>query len=695
MNALPQRRVTRRELVTQDYHGTVVADPYHWLNDDTSEEVKQWMDEQNSDFFGYIRNYDIRNVFKERLTTLWDYARCGVPHKVENMYYAWHNNGLQNQNVLYRSADPCEQGELVLDPNLLSEDGTVAVTNFSFSPKGKYLAYGVSSKGSDWQVMHILDLETLQNIPDILHHLRHTKPSWLPDESGFFYSGFPAPKSSEVLEADAKNMMVRLHMLGQCQTEDRLIYKDDENPEWNFTFFTDEDKKWSFINVWYSTLSKNKLFYRPVLKLDAPWIAIADDFEECWDVVGVVDDVVYIETQQEAPFKKIVSVKLSENGISDWKTVVADSGEMLEYVIIVNNQLLCVTLHHATHRLMLYGLDGRFIREITLPTAGTISGYFAKQKDSDIYIQFTSVLYPNTILNYDFEEDAMTTTFAPNIDFDLENYETVQEFYISKDGTRVPMFITKRKGTLKDGNNPAYLYGYGGFEISMTPSFSAAVLAWIDQGGIYAEACLRGGNEYGEAWHRSGMLESKQNVFDDFISAAEYLINQNYTSKDKIGIHGGSNGGLLTGACLTQRPDLFGAVIVAVPVLDMLNYHRFTIGRYWIGEYGSADNPEQFPFLYKYSPLHNVKMNVVYPPTLILTADTDDRVVPNQARKFAATLQAADGGANPIFIRIEKSAGHGMGKPVSKVIEERADLLTFLYVNTNTAVSLSIQNNFC
>lgn len=686
MSGLPQRRITRKELVTKDYHGTIVADPYHWLEDDKADEVQQWMDEQNGDFSEYINKFDVRNSFKERLTDIWNYNRCGVPRHVEDMYYTWRNNGLQNQNVLYRSSSPipCDSDELVIDPNILSEDGTIAVTTFVYSPNGKYLAYGLSSKGSDWKTLHVLNLETLETLSDKLINLKHTTVSWLPDDSGFFYSCFPPPKSGEVLEADAKNMMVKLHTVGKDQSEDKLIHQDNDNPEWNFAFFTDEDKKWSFIQVWIGTLSKNHLYFRPLNKLDAPWQVISDNFDECWEVTGVVGDIAYIETFKDAPNKKVMSVVLSDNGISDWKTVIPDTDEMLQHVILVNNQILCVNLHHATHRLMLYRSDGSFIREISLPAAGTINGYFAKQRDNSMFIQFTSVLYPSTILKYCFESNSFETIFASKINFDFDSYETVQEFCTSKDGTQVPMFITKRKDLKKDSSHPTYLYGYGGFEISMTPNFSVATLAWLEKGGVYVVACLRGGNEYGEAWHRAGMLESKQNVFDDFIAAAEYLISENYTCKEKIGIHGASNGGLLTGACSTQRPDLFGAVAVAVPVLDMLNYHRFTIGRYWIGEYGSADNPDQFPFLYKYSPLHNIKANTVYPPTLILTADTDDRVVPSQARKFAATLQAADGGSNPIFIRIEKSAGHGMGKPISKVIEERADLLTFLYVNLSS-----------
>ncbi|MCL2571492.1 MAG: prolyl oligopeptidase family serine peptidase [Defluviitaleaceae bacterium] len=680
MKMLPKRRETRRELFIEDFHGTKVADPYLWLNDDTDPEVKKWMDEQNSDFSDYINGFDVRNGFKERLTNLWNYERSSVPYKAGDFYYTWRNNGLQNQNVLYRGTLN-DMSELVLDPNTLSDDGTVAINTFTFSNSGRYLAYSLSSKGSDWQTMHILDIETVKTLPDVLHHLKFTTPSWLPDDSGFFYSCFLAPKSSEVLEADAKNMMVRLHIIGQCQSEDKLIHKDDDQPEWNFTFFTDEDKKWAFLIIWYGTLRKNKLYFRPMDNLDAEWLVISDNFDENWEVAGVVDDIAYIVTLSDAPFGKIMSVKLSSDGVTDWKTIIPDTGEMLEYVRLVNNQLLCVNLCHATHRIVLYNLDGSFDREIDLPTVGSVSSLFAKQRDKEMFIQFGSVLYPNVVLKYDFEARKMSTVFASKIDFDFDSYETVQEFCTSKDGTKVPLFITKRKGIAKDGKNMALLYGYGGFNVSMTPSFSPATLAWLDKGGIHVEACIRGGNEYGEDWHRNGMLEKKQNVFDDFIAAAEYLIDEGYTSKDMIGIHGASNGGLLTGACLTQRPELLGAVIVHVPVIDMLRYHRFTIGRYWIGEFGSADNPEQFPFLYKYSPLHNVKMNTVYPPTLIMTADTDDRVVPSQARKFAATLQAADGGSNPIYIRIEKSAGHGMGKPISKVIDERADMLTFLYVN--------------
>jgi len=684
MSNLKQRRTTRRELVVDNYHGTQVADPYRWLEDDTAPEVQQWMQEQNSDFEDYIQGHNTRQHLTSRLTELWHYEKAGVPHFSGGFYYTWRNNGLQNQNVLYRSPNFSEVGELIFDPNMLSEDGTVAVMTSAFSPGGNYLAYSLSSSGSDWQTIKVLDLNTKQECADLLQHLKFSAISWLPDESGFFYTRYPAPKAElAVMAGKALNAMVYLHILGQPQQEDKLICKDDEHPEWVFSLSTYEDKKWAFLRVNPgTTLPINKLFFRPLTNLDAPWLPIAADFVAGgYDVIGVVDDVAYIKTQNDAPMGKILSVKLSESGCTNLQTVIPEMDEILKYATLANNQLLTSYLHHATERIKLYSLDGTFVREIELPSVGTITDISAKNSRNECFLQFSSFLYPSTVLRYDFATGQTSTIFTPKIDFQFNDYETKQVFCTSKDGTQVPLFITHRKGLKLDGNNPTVLYGYGGFNISTTPNFSISNLVWIEKGGVYVTACLRGGSEYGEKGHRAGMLESKQNVFDDFISAGEYLIREKYTSSSKLGICGRSNGGLLTGACLTQRPDLFGAVIVWVPVLDMLRFHHFTSGRYWVGEYGCAENPEQFGFMYKYSPLHNVKMNTVYPPTLIMTADTDDRVVPSQARKFAATLQAADGGENPILIRIEKAAGHGAGKPVGKLITEAADMYTFFMGN--------------
>ncbi|MCL2285604.1 MAG: prolyl oligopeptidase family serine peptidase [Firmicutes bacterium] len=683
MSNLPPRPTTRRELVVENFHGTPVADPYRWLEDDTAPEVQEWMASQNADFESYVSGHEVREQLRTRLTDLWHYNKAGLPSYHAGYYYTLRNDGLQNQHVLYRSANLHDIGEVVIDPNELSEDGTVAMMDYVISPKGNYMAYSLSKSGSDWQTIRVLDLNTKENCTDFLQHMKFSSTSWLADESGFFYNRYPEPTAASVLQTKAQNSMVCLHMLGQEQSRDRIIHQDPENPDWDFYAFTDHDKKWLFLHVRAgSTLRRNKLFYKPLTDVDSPWLPIASEFVEGgYSLINVANDVAYISTQNEAPFGKVLGVKLSETGALPPQVVIPDQGEMLNIVVIADNKLLCSFLHHATNCLKLYDLNGEFLREITLPSVGSVPAVSADKDRKEIFIQFSGFLFPSTILRYDFTTEETTTWFAPDINFPFDEYQTVQVFAPSKDGTKVPLFITHRKNIKLDGNNPTVLYGYGGFNISITPNFSVSNLVWLEKGGVFVQACLRGGDEYGEAWHRAGMLESKQNVFDDFISAGEYLIREKYTSREKLGIVGRSNGGLLTGACLTQRPDFFGAVVVWVPVLDMLRYHHFTSGRYWVGEYGCAENPEQFEFLYKYSPLHNVKMNTVYPPTLVMTADTDDRVVPGQARKFAATLQAADGGENPILIRIESSAGHGAGKPVGKVIAEQTDMYTFFSVN--------------
>ena len=681
---LPPRRNTRRDLVIDNYHGTKVADPYRWLEDDTAPEVQQWADEQNADFEKYISLFDIRQSFKSRLTKLWDCPKVSTPVYEEGYYYTARNNGLQNQYVYYRCTDLNQTGELIFDPNLLSEDGTVAVVSGRISPKGNYFAFGLSTNGSDWQVIKILDLKTRKNLSDVILHTQYTNIAWLPDESGFVYSRYPEPKSTNVLEMKPENAMVYLHTLGQQQSDDTLIHSAPENPEWDFYFFTDEDKKWAFLTVYCGQLNKSKLYYKPFVKLYSAWLPIADDFVEGegYKVIGVVDNVAYCYTRIDAPFGKVMRLKLTEKGAENWQTAVPEQSETMESVTLVNNHLLVCSLFHSTHRLHLYNLDGTMNKAINLPPLASVIEISGNQNREEFFIEISGYLYPSTILRYDFSGKEPTVWFAQKIDFPFHEYESYQVFCTSKDGTKIPLFITHRKDMQKDGKNPVLLYGYGGFDISEIPLFSLTNLVWLEKGGIYVAACLRGGLEYGETWYQSGKLGNKQNVFDDFISAGEYLINQNYTTAEKLGIFGESNGGLLTGACLTQRPDLYGAVVVGVPIFDMLRHHCFPSGRYTTGEYGCAEeDPEQFKYLYKYSPLHNVKINVVYPPTLIMTADTDDRCVPSHARKFTATLQAADAGENPILLKTEKNAGHGCGKPISKIIDASADLCTFLYVN--------------
>jgi len=685
MKKLPTRPMTRRENVIDDYHGTKVADPYRWLEDDTAPDVKEWIKGQDDYFDAYMNGFPARQGFKERLTKLMHFARASSPKFVEGVYYTWRNDGLQNQWVLYRANNLDEIGEVFFDPNTLSEDGTVAVSNWAFSPKGNFWAYSLSESGSDWETVHVLDTNTKQKLPDVLRHVKFYGFSWLPDESGFFYTRYPAQNVETVLQAEALNSMICLHLLGRDQDEDKLIHHNPEHPEWDHHLETDHGKKWAFMTISYSTLFKNHLHFKRLDKLDGPWLQIAGDFEEGYSVLGVIDDRAYILTQKDALFGKIISLKLGDDGASDEKTVVPDCGETLEFGKIINNHILCCYTASAVNRVKIFAPNGAFVREIELPALGSVLDVSGKQDRDEFFIRFSSYLYPATVLRHDFSWGKPSVWFSPKIDFDFEGYETKQVFYDSKDGTKVPMFITCKKGLEFDGKNPTVLYGYGGFEASTTPSFSAVWLAWLEKGGVYAEACIRGGSEYGEAWHRAGMLESKQNVFDDFHAAAKWLIESRYTSPKHIGILGYSNGGLLTAACLTQRPELYGAVAVGVPVVDMLRFHLFTAGRYWTEEYGCADNAGQFKFLYAYSPLHNVKMNAVYPPTLVMTADTDDRVVPGQARKFVATLQAADAGENPICVRIEKSAGHGHGKPITKAINEMADLFAFFGGNLGTA----------
>jgi len=682
MKKLSSRPTTRRNYVVDNYHGTPVADPYRWLEDDNGPGVKKWMEEQSKDFEEYIGSCDLRDRIHSRLSELWHYEKAGVPSYHGGYYYTWRNNGLQNQHALYRSPTLDQVGELVFDPNTLSDDGTVAIGARSFSPTGRFFAYTLSKSGSDWQEIRVFNLQTLQDCGDLLHFIKFSDITWLPDDGGFFYTCYPQPEKGEILGGKALNSMVYLHTLGQKQCEDTLIYKDDTQPEWMFSVFTDEDKQWLFLSISPgTTLPTNKLFYKPLANLDCEWLPIAPDFiEGGYDVIGAVNNTAYIFTLDDAPMGKVLSVELTPTGTGKWQTVVEEKGYMIEHVKIANKHLLINYLQHANVYILVYNLNGRFLKEIEMPV-GSIVNISGKNSQKECFIQFNSFLYPRTVFKYDFDTNELTTVFSPKIDFEFDKYETKLVYCMSHYGTQVPLYITHAKDLELNGNNPTLLYGYGGFSYSLTPSFSTSNLLWLENGGVYVTAGIRGGLEFGEEWHQEGMLDKKQNCFDDFIAAAQYLIDENYTNPKKLAIEGASNGGLLTAACLTQRPELFGAVLVCVPVIDMLRYHHFTAGRYWVGEYGSSENPYHFRFLYKYSPLHNVKMNTVYPPTLIMTADTDDRVIPGHARKFAATLQAADGGVNPILIRIEKSAGHGAGKPVSKVIAGQTDLYVFLLKN--------------
>jgi prolyl oligopeptidase len=681
MSELKKRPITKRELVIDDYHGTPVADPYRWLEDDTSPEVKEWITEQNEHFQEYMKAKDIKADFKKRLTGLFNYPRCSVPRYVEGKYFAWRNNGLQNHSVLYRLKSLDDFGEVILDPNLLSDDGSVSIEQTSISPKGNYLAYSLSKSGSDWTTIHLLDLRTLQPLPDMLQYTQRTSCAWVPDESGFYYRRYPEQDLANVLDVVTNNSMVCFHALGTQQSADKLIHSEPDHPNQELYVYTVDKEKWLLLMILEEAMIKNKLFYKPTDKPDTDWLPIIADFDDHYDVIDIVDSRAYIITKKDAEFNQVLSVKLTEKGTEDWQTIVPDNGESLEFAVTANKHLLCAYLKDAIHKVLVFDLNGVFVKELPLPAPGSVVELTGDPDRDEFFLSFSSFLYPKVCYRYDFANEKPTVWYAGQVDFAFDEYETKQVFCTSKDGTKVLIFITHKKGIAMDNSHPVLMNGYGGFKASMTPYFSASILAWLEKGGIYVSTCLRGGDEYGEAWHKGGMLENKQNVFDDFIAAGEYMIREGYTTNKKLGIQGFSNGGLLTAACLTQRPDLFGAVIVGMPVIDMLRYHLFTAGRYWTGEYGCAENPEQFPFMYKYSPLHNVKMNTAYPPTLILTADTDDRVVPGQARKFAATLQSADAGDNPIILRIEISSGHGAGISLNKYIDMDADKYTFLFVN--------------
>ncbi|MCX7761599.1 MAG: prolyl oligopeptidase family serine peptidase [Candidatus Kryptonium sp.] len=666
--------------VVENYHGVKVADPYRWLEDFNSDEVKRWVDAQNKLTFEYIRSVAFYDKIKKRLTELMNYPRFSVPTKVENRYFFFKNDGLQNQSVLYMREGLKGKDKLVIDPNKFSEDGTIALMNLSYSRDGRFLAYGISVSGSDWQEIRIRDIATGKDFDEVLKWCKFSSIAWLPDNSGFYYNRFPEPGT--VPKEDENNYnRVYFHKLGTPQSEDKLVYERPDAKELNFYPSITEDGKYLILTVTHGTSPKNRIYYRE-LNSTGDFVRLLDEADASYDFIGNNGSIFYFVTDLNAPRYKIIAIDVKKPDRRNWKDVIPEHKKaVISDARIINNHFVVVYNEDVKHRIEIYSLDGKFIKEIKLPGSGTVSGLSGRQKDKEMFFGFTSFLYPLNVYRYDFRTGKLELFFETKLTgFNPNDYEVKQIFYESKDGARVPMYIVHKRGLKLDGNNPALLYGYGGFNISIMPSFSAVRLLWLEIGGVYAVANLRGGSEYGEEWHQAGMLDKKQNVFNDFISAGEWLIKNGYTNSKKLVINGRSNGGLLVAACMVQRPDLYGAVVCEVPVIDMLRYHKFTVGRYWIPEYGNAEaNPEHFRFLYAYSPLHNVKKGTIYPPTLITTADHDDRVVPSHAYKFTATLQSANGGDTPILLRVETKAGHGAGKPTTKVIEEQTDIYAFLF----------------
>jgi len=668
-----------RTVAQQDvYHGTTVADPYRWLEDANSAETHAWVEAQNQLTQGYLGQIRGREAIRQRLTKLWNYERFSVPFKEGGRYFYSRNDGLQNQSVLYTMKTLADVPRLLLDPNTLAADGTVALAGMAVSPNGKYLAYSTAASGSDWNEINVRDIETGQDTGDHIQWVKFSQTAWLHDGSGFFYSRYDEPTEATKLAAVNYFQKLYFHKLGTPQSADTLVYQRPDHKDWGFSAEVSEDGRYLIINGSQGTENKNRVFYQDLSRKGAPVVALLEEFDAAYSFIGNDGPVFLFRTERAAPRGRIVAIDTRKPAAANWKQLVPESANTMVSASLVNNQLVIDYLSDAHSLVKVFDLKGKPLHDIELPGIGSAAGFGGKRTDGETFYSYTSFTTPTTIYRYDLKASKSSVYRQPRVDFDPAAFEVRQEFYTSRDGTRVPMFIVAKKGLKHDGSNPTYLYGYGGFNISLTPAFSVANLAWLEMGGVYVVPNLRGGGEYGEAWHAAGTKLQKQNVFDDFIGAAEWLIEHKITSPAKLAIGGGSNGGLLVGATMTQRPELFAAAIPQVGVLDMLRFHKFTIGWAWTSDYGSSDNPEEFKALLKYSPLHNLKQGGCYPATMITTADHDDRVVPAHSFKFAAAAQAAQGAAAPILIRIDSKAGHGAGKPTSKQIDEVTDRWGFL-----------------
>jgi prolyl oligopeptidase len=664
------------------YHGIKVPDPYRWLEEDVrkSPEVAAWVEAQNKVTFAFLESIPERKGIRERLTQLWNFEKYTTPFKVAGRYFYQRNDGLQNQYVLYMLEKLDGSPRMLLDPNTWSKDGTVALADIEVSPNGRYLAYGVHEAGSDWRTWKILDIDTGRNLEDTIRWTKFTHIAWTADNRGFFYSRFDEPKPGQEFQSLNLNQKVYYHRLGTPQSEDILVYARPDQPEWGFIPEVTEDGRYLVLTIYKGTDDKYRIYYKDLTEPYGLPVPLIDHFENEYTFLGNDGPVFYFKTDLHAPRGRIIAIDLRKPQPQNYREIVPQTEHTMTSASLVGNLFVVAYLQDAKSLVRIYDINGRHVRDVELPGIGSVTGFTGKRCDTETFYTFSSFATPPTIFHYDLITGKSTVFRQARVDFRPQDYEVKQVFYHSKDGTRIPVFIAHKKGIKLDGNNPTLLYGYGGFNISLTPSFSISRLLWMEMGGVFAMPNLRGGGEYGEEWHQAGTKLNKQNVFDDFIAAAEWLIANKYTRPAKLAIQGGSNGGLLVGACMTQRPDLFGACLPAVGVMDMLRFHKFTAGRYWVDDYGSPDNPEEFKALYAYSPYHVLlrQGKRAYPATLITTADTDDRVVPAHSFKFAAALQAMQAGDAPVLIRIETRAGHGAGKPTSKLIEEIADQWAFL-----------------
>ena len=638
------------------YFGTEVADPYRWLENDTSQATSAWVKAENDITNAYLARIPFRNKLKERLTQLTNYEKIGTPFKKNGKYYFYKNDGLQNQNVLYVKETLDGEAKVLLDPNKLSDDGTVALNGISFSKDGKYMAYAISRSGSDWIEIYVIDLATSELTDDHILWAKFSGASW--QGNGFYYSAYDAPTNGKEYSNINENHKVYYHKIGDPQSKDQLIYQNPQYPKRFYSASTDEDEKILFIDE-SGAGSGNNLSLKDLTKTNSPLIPMTEDYNFIYMPIEVIGNTIYILTNYDAPKYRVMTADINSPNIRNWKELVPENESVLSGAQIIGGKLILTYDKDASNHAYVYALNGEQEHEITLPSLGSV-GFSGNKDDKETFYTFTSFTFPGTIYKYDIDKNKSELYLSPKVDFNPEEFVTEQIFYTSKDGTKVPMFLTYKKGLKRDGNNPVFLYGYGGFNVSLNPYFSTMRLPFLENGGIYVQTNLRGGSEYGEEWHQAGIKMNKQNVFDDFISAAEYLISEKYTNKDKIAIVGGSNGGLLIGACVNQRPDLFKVAIPQVGVMDMLRYHKFTIGWNWASDYGtSEDSKEMFEYLYAYSPLHNIKNDgTPYPAIMITTADHDDRVVPAHSFKYAATLQASNTGDAPKLIRIESKAGH-------------------------------------
>ena len=684
--------VTRKSDQVDTYFGTQVADPYRWLEDTDSPETKQWVTAENALTFDYLGAIPERAAIKEQLTRIWNYPKYAVPLKRGKSYFYTENSGLQNQAVLYMKRGLKGEKKLVLDPNTLSTDGTVALGPWNATENGKYLAYAVANAGSDWEEIRVRDIEKAKDLPDTLKWVKFSGIAWTKDNKGFFYSRYAEPKSENAMLAKNEGQKLYYHRVGDPQAKDQLILERPDHPRWNINATVSDDGEYVIIYVVDGTNPNNRIYFidlgnpgKP--KLDNPLVTLIDDAESQNRVIDNAGDVFFMQTNQDAPLGRVVQVDINKPAKRYWRTVIAEGADKMEDVELIGGHFVVHTLKDAHSVLQLYGLRGGLAETIKLPGIGTIAAISGKPDEWEMFYSYVSYLQPASIYYYDIEKRRQTPFGIAKLPVDSTGFETRQIFASSKDGTRIPIFVTAKKGLTLDGSHPTILYAYGGFDINQTPAFSPSMLQWVSMGGVFAVAVIRGGGEYGRAWHEAGMLAKKQNVFDDFIAAGEYLISQKYTSSKKLAIRGGSNGGLLIGAVETQRPDLAAVALPEVGVMDMLRYQKFTIGGAWAPEYGTSDDSTQFKTLLAYSPLQNIKPGTSYPATFITTADHDDRVVPGHSFKFAATMQAAQSGPAPVLIRIDTRAGHGGGKPTSKQIDLATDELAFTAKNLGMSMT--------